>query len=307
MIDVPKVRLFNLPQVDDESAACHQSCRAFLQPLVGDILIRELLGQNLQILGTVKQPLLPHLGAALQSAGQDAPKHTILRCLAAQQHFSRRKASQFVDDFFHSAAALTVRGIKHAGGHIAERNTPITARAYHAGDVVILAFLQHGAFRDGTGRNHPDDLPLHQSLCQSRVLHLFADSNLIAPSHQPRNIALAAVEGNAAHRHPLLCGFASVPGGQGQIQLLGRQLCVLVEHLIEIPQPEEQDAVRILFLDLQILLHHGGKFCHYSASSICPTRLQVVLSTIRTCRKEPTIWGSPGIRTSRPPSVLAVS
>jgi hypothetical protein len=70
------------------------------------------------------------------------------------------------------------------------------------------------------------------------------------------------VVGHAAHRGALLRGLVPVPGGEGQVQLFGHQLGVLVEHLVKISQPEEKDTVRVLGLDVQILLHHRGDFRH---------------------------------------------
>ena len=72
--------------------------------------------------------------------------------------------------------------------------------------------------------------------------------------------------GHTAHGSLLLLGLGPVPGSQRQVQLFGRQLGVLVEHFIEVPQPEEQNAVLILLLDGIILPLHGGQFrclCHF--------------------------------------------
>ena len=69
--------------------------------------------------------------------------------------------------------------------------------------------------------------------------------------------------GHAAHGGALLrILHVPVPGGQRQIQLPGGQLRVLVEHLIKVAQAEEQQAVRVLLLDLVILLFHGRQLSH---------------------------------------------
>ena len=75
--------------------------------------------------------------------------------------------------------------------------------------------------------------------------------------------------GDAAHGNPFLGGlgvFAVVPGGQGQVQLFGGQLGIVGEHLIEVPQTEKQNGIRVVLLDFQILLHHGGKLRHKNTS-----------------------------------------
>ena len=67
--------------------------------------------------------------------------------------------------------------------------------------------------------------------------------------------------GYAAHGGLLLFGLRPVPAGQGQIQLPGSELCVLVEHFVEIAQAEEENTVLVPGLHLLILPLHGGQFC----------------------------------------------
>ena len=43
--------------------------------------------------------------------------------------------------------------------------------------------------------------------------------------------------------------------GQRDIQQPGGSAGVVVEHLVEIPHPKQQDNIRVLGLDAQILLH----------------------------------------------------
>jgi hypothetical protein len=44
--------------------------------------------------------------------------------------------------------------------------------------------------------------------------------------------------------------------GQRDVQRLGRRDRIVEEHLVEIAHPVEQQRVRILRLDLQVLRHH---------------------------------------------------
>ena len=71
------------------------------------------------------------------------------------------------------------------------------------------------------------------------------------------------MEGNAAHRRLILLLLAAVARREGEIQLSGRKLRVLVKHFIEIAQTEKQQAVGIARLDLAVLLHHGRQFSHF--------------------------------------------
>ena len=44
--------------------------------------------------------------------------------------------------------------------------------------------------------------------------------------------------------------------GKGDIEQVGRPLGIAVEKLVEIPHPVEQQLIRMLGLDAQVLLHH---------------------------------------------------
>ena len=69
---------------------------------------------------------------------------------------------------------------------------------------------------------------------------------------------------HAAHGDLVLGAFVlgMVARGERQIELARSDPRVLLEHLIKIPQPEKQQAVRIAFLDRIILLHHRGELSH---------------------------------------------
>ena len=71
------------------------------------------------------------------------------------------------------------------------------------------------------------------------------------------------MERYAAHRRLILLLLAAVARREGEIQLSGRKLRVLVKHFIEIAQTEKQQAVGIARLDLAVLLHHGRQFSHF--------------------------------------------
>ena len=147
-----------------------------------------------------------------------------------------------------------------AGGDVAEGRAGVLAVDVDAAEEVAGLLLQAGGVNHRAGGHHPDDIPLHQPLGRCRVLHLLTDGHLVALGDEAGNVCLGGVVGHPAHGGALLGGLVPVPGGEGQVQLPGGQLRVVSEHLIEVAQPEEQDGVRIVLLDLQVLLHHGGEF-----------------------------------------------
>ena len=98
---------------------------------------------------------------------------------------------------------------------------------------------------------------------------LTADGHLVALGDEPGDVGLAGVVGDPAHGYPLLLRLgvlAVIAGGEGQIQLFGGQLGIVGEHFIEVPQAEKQNGIRVILLDFQILLHHGGQFRHKNTS-----------------------------------------
>ena len=143
-----------------------------------------------------------------------------------------------------------------AGGDVAEAQPRARAVPVHGADEVVAPLLQHGGGHHRAGGDDADDVPVHQALGQGRVLGLLADGHLIALGDEPGDVAVTGVVGHAAHGGTLF--HAALLARQGQVQLPGDQLGVLVEHLIKIPQPEEEDGVGIPLLHLQVLAHHGG-------------------------------------------------
>ena len=161
------------------------------------------------------------------------------------------------------------RRVHLPGGDVTQAQAKGGRVSIDGADVVVPAVLQHGRGNYRARGDHPDNIPVHQSPGLGGILGLLADSHLVALGDKPGDVAVAGVVGYAAHGGALLRGLVPVPGGQGQVQLPGHQLGVLIEHLIKVPQPEKQNGIRILGLDVQILLHHGGKLRH-GAPSLFP-------------------------------------
>ena len=65
---------------------------------------------------------------------------------------------------------------------------------------------------------------------------------------------------HTAHGGLLFLGLATVTGGQGQIQLLGGGAGIIVEHFIEVAQPEKQNTVLIFLFYFIVLPLHGRQF-----------------------------------------------
>ena len=153
-----------------------------------------------------------------------------------------------------------------AGGDVAEGEPGTLRPGPERGEEVVLAVLEHVALDQRAGGDDADDLPIDQPLGLGGVLGLFADGDLVALGDQPRDVRLGGVVRHAAHGGTLGLGLVPVAGGQGQAQLLRGELGVLVEHLIEVAEAEEEEAIGVLGLDRQILLFHRGQLGHGTPS-----------------------------------------
>ena len=153
-----------------------------------------------------------------------------------------------------------------AGRHIAKGGACVLLIQKETTEKIAAPVVEAGAVDDRAGRDNADDIALDKSLGERRVLGLLADGDLVALGDQARDVGVARMVGDAAHRRLILRRLAAVAGRQRQIKLARGELGILVEHLIEVAQAEKEDRILILLLDLQILLHHRRDLGHDSSS-----------------------------------------
>ena len=177
-----------------------------------------------------------------------------------QQHLAGMIAAQLGNDCRGDLICRQLGNMRRTGGNVRKAQAGLFTLEVKAGNVVIAVVLQHTAFNDRTGGDHPDDVPLDKPFCLGGVLYLLTDGYLIALGDQTRHIALVAVEGHAAHGGALR--KATLLAGKGKIQLPGRRDGIVEEHLVKIADAVKKNFVLMLVFDLKILLHHGRKLCH---------------------------------------------
>ena len=97
-----------------------------------------------------------------------------------------------------------------------------------------------------------------QAFGLGRIFHLVTDGHLHAPFDDAGNIALDGPVRHAAHGNRRRLVF--VPGCQRDFKDFGGRLRILEKHFIEVAHSIEKKCIRILGLDSQILLDHGGGF-----------------------------------------------
>ena len=109
------------------------------------------------------------------------------------------------------------------------------------------------------------------------LAHLLGDGDAVAFFDEAGDVALDGVVRDAGHRdaHPL--GHRA--RGQNEVEFAGGGPGVLVKSLVKVAQPKENDGVRVLGLDLEILFADGGCFGH----SFIPIDYSVLVSGGRRC------------------------
>jgi len=118
----------------------------------------------------------------------------------------------------------------------------------------ITAVVEQGGVGERAGGDDAADRTLHRPLGRARLTHLFGDHHRFTEFDQTGKVLLHRVEGHAGHLDRLPGRLP--PGGQGDVEQAGRFLRIFKEQLVEIPHAIEQQGVRMLRLDAEILDHH---------------------------------------------------
>ena len=138
--------------------------------------------------------------------------------------------------------------------------SPDEARAVPVGEerseVVVRLGIEVGVVEHGARGDHAGDGTAHESLRVTGILGLVADGDAVALVDKLGGVGFHGPPGHAAHGDGIV--IAAVPGGEGQLEFPGRDACVLEEELVEVTHAVEEEGVRILAFDLEILPEHGS-------------------------------------------------
>ncbi len=183
------------------------------------------------------------------------------RLPADMDQFAGLQAAQLFADALLDAFgrfAVDLGGGKLAGGDVAVGDAGRRAPAVDGdGHQVVVAFVvQQAGLDHGAAGDNARHLALHQPI--ARLADLLGDGDLVAALDQLGHIAVHRMVGNAGQRHPLVVAHRAA--GKHHIADARHDLGVVVKGLVEVTQPEEEDAVCMLALQRQVLASHGC--CH---------------------------------------------
>ena len=192
---------------------------------------------------------------ALQGPGQG---RILVRGRGGQQHFAGFQPDQFVDDAGAQFVGVAVVQLGRLAGtfrHVACRD----ARAEPVGCQVdggqpVAARGQEVRRGQGAPRKDLGNLPVHKAL--ARLAHLLGDGDLDPAVHELGQVGVDRVVRNPRQRHPLIPAHRA--RGQRDFADVRQHLGVLVERLVEVAHAEQQQRVRVLLLQFQVLGPHRG-------------------------------------------------
>ena len=222
-----------------------QGCLALVDAKAHQILGAELLAQELAGGAQLKLPL----GAATQATAtldvvQELERFGIeqLGRIGALQ--LRQQGLFFIELVDEEAAGADVHGAV----------TEAAAIVVDGGDQVVLPLAEQRLVGDGARGDDANDLALHRPLAGCGISHLLADGGGFTELYQLGQIALDSVIGHPCHRDGAARRLAAL--GQGYVEQLGRLAGIVIEQLVEVAHPVEQQDLRVLGLETKVLLHH---------------------------------------------------
>ncbi len=145
-------------------------------------------------------------------------------------------------------------------------------------DEGVASAVQVVVLDDGGRRDDLHHLPLGQSLAPFAQFGLLTDGDLLALVEQALDVASRRMVGDPAHG-----GVVAL--GQREVEQGAHRDGVLLEHLIEVAEAEEEDRIGVLLLDLTVLDHHRSGLAplihdQYSVVVMASTRLRPLVSPL---------------------------
>ncbi len=153
-------------------------------------------------------------------------------------------------------AALRFEHAEAAARQFEPSEAEAIALAAQGGEQLVAALFQERLVRHRAWRYHAYHLAFDRALRFGRVADLLADRHRFAAPHELGEVAFDAVERHARHRDRLAGRLTAC--GQRDVEQPRRALRVVEEQLVKVAHAIEQQRVRVLRLQAQVLLHHGS-------------------------------------------------
>ena len=185
---------------------------------------------------------------AFDERAQDA----VGKRLIGNETLGRLDAGQFIGQVLR----LDVCGDETAGRKLQPRQADSAFLRKDAGQEIVAPRVEEAFIDQRSGGDDAGDLPADKPPGQLRILDLVANRHAQPGVNQLLKVVLQCVIRKPGHRHGV--GRSLVAAGEREAQNPRGQLCVVMEKLVKVPHPKQEQRPRILALNLQIPLHHRG-------------------------------------------------
>ena len=228
-----------------EDFGCVRHCERIER---GDL--KQLL-QGLRAPDGVEVPVRPGLGDGTGAA------HGRAECVGpgvGHQHFGRSNARELGRQERRSdRRCAQFTGRQHEPGK-SERPAALQWRRHRQQRSIGLVLQQPGVGQCAR-RDDAHDLAFDRPFAGGGIADLFTDRHAFAHPDQAREVLLDRHHRHAGHFHRRT--GRSAARSQRDVEQACSALGVVVEQLVEVAHPVEQQHVRMVRLDAQVLRHHG--------------------------------------------------
>ncbi len=199
---------------------------------------------------------------ALPHAEVTATLQSLQRVFGKQQ-FRGAESFQLCGERF---LARGLQCVKAAARELEPGEAETVGTGRDRGQQRVATFLEQRVVGDGARRDDTHHLPFDRAFRFGGVTDLFADRDRLALAYSSCKVIVECLDRHARHRDRLAAGGSAC--GQRDVEQSRGLAGVVEEQLVEIPHPIEQQHVRVLRLDAQVLGHDGGVgrglelFCH---------------------------------------------
>ena len=158
------------------------------------------------------------------------------------------------------ALQVVVGGQLHDGEvaacEVQPRETGSVAAAVDGRKIIGATLIQQCVIGQRAGRDDANDLPFDRPLARGRVTDLLTDGDRLAEPDEAGEIVVHGVIRHARHRNRLAGGSSAAR--QRDVDEFGHSAGIVIEQLVEVAHAVEQQHVRVLGLQAEVLLHHRG-------------------------------------------------
>jgi hypothetical protein len=216
-------------------------------------------------IGAAEAGQIARLELLTQRPGRGLQVEVPRRTLADESRHARRQrmlgneqlgGAQALDLARQRFAALRFEHVEAAARQLQPGEAEALAVAEQRSEQRVAALFEECLVGDRARRHDAHHLALDRPFGLGRIADLLADRDRFAAPHELRQVALDAVERHARHRNRLASRLAA--RGQRDVEQARGALRIVIEQLVEIPHAVEQQHVRMLRLEAQVLLHHGS-------------------------------------------------